>query len=212
MPLCFAATAVQISKRSSDTAEYDSISFINAIGDICIFPYKYRFCGLPMGVSILPKFAAIVCNTTTGTASFRTASSPDRRSTVNVKGTKVINATSFVINMLKKKHSNTRISVSAITLWVCCNNILATLRNMPSFCNPAITVIRQNKIASVRKSIYPIYSLSGGIITADNTASTIAAVSTVSFFTNSMILFFIFIVLSLRHPPRRISQKFFTGI
>ena len=135
-----------------------------------------------MGVSILPKFAAIVCNTTTGTASFRTASSPDRQSTVNVKGTKVINATSFVINMLKKKHSNTRISASAITLWVCCNNILATLRNMPSFCNPAITVIRQNKIASVRKSIYPIYSLSGGIITADNTANTIAAVSTVSFF------------------------------
>ena len=104
-----------------------------------------------------------VCNnTTTGTASFRTASSPDRRSTVNVKGTKVINATSFVINMLKKKHSNTRISASAITLWVCCNNILATLRNMPSFCNPAITVIRQNKIASVRKSIYPIYSVSVG--------------------------------------------------
>ena len=33
--------------------------------DIPVSPYIYKFCGFPTGVSILPKFAAIVCKTTT---------------------------------------------------------------------------------------------------------------------------------------------------
>ena len=86
----------------------------------------------------------------------------------------------------------------------------------------------ENRVAFIRDLLKSsgakgvIYGNSGGKDSAlvgilckaacDNTANTIAAVSTVSFFTNSMILFFIFIVLSLRHPPRRISQKIFTGI
>ena len=57
-----------------------------------------------MGVAMLPRFAAIVSITT----SLRIRSSrPIMRKTRIVKGTKVINATSFVITILLKKHKNT---------------------------------------------------------------------------------------------------------
>ena len=142
--------------------------------------YKYRFCGFPIGVSILPRLAAIVCRTITGTASFFTASSPVSRSTMKVNGTNVINDTSLVMIILKMKHNSTNTSANCMVFCVCRNSVFAILRKTPSFCKPAITVIRQKRIESVRKSIYPAYSLSGGIITADTIASRIATVRTVS--------------------------------
>lgn len=69
---------------------------------ICIFEYKNKFCGLPNGVKMLPKFAAIVCNTITIGANLRFFVSFRIKI---AKGTKVISATSFVINMLEKKQS-----------------------------------------------------------------------------------------------------------
>ena len=87
---------------------------INCPNPVPKIPYKYKFCGLPIGVSILPRFAARVCNTTTGIISRCLAVLPSRLSTVKVKGTKVIKATSFVINILVKKHSITSIKMKPI--------------------------------------------------------------------------------------------------
>ena len=57
-----------------------------------------------MGVSILPRFAAIVISVTTRLTE---RSMSARRSTKSPNGTKVISATSLVIHMLHKKHRNT---------------------------------------------------------------------------------------------------------
>jgi hypothetical protein len=50
--------------------------------------------------------------TTTGTVSRFFASLPVRSRTMKVKGTKVMSATSFVMAILEKKQSRTRIHVS----------------------------------------------------------------------------------------------------
>ena len=54
---------------------------------------------------MLPRFAAIVCNTTCGTAR---RSWPAIRKTIRPNGTKVINATSLVITMLNINGKKTR--------------------------------------------------------------------------------------------------------
>ncbi len=59
---------------------------------------------------MLPRLAAMVCMAIKGRTSLRLCSSPIISSTVNVKGTKVMSATSLVISILKKKHSIIRIS------------------------------------------------------------------------------------------------------
>ena len=108
-----------------------------------------------MGVSILPRFAAMVCKTTTGITSCRLASGPIMFRTISVNGTKVISATSFVTSILEKKQSNTRISTSCHALPPLPKSAWATHRNTPLFCSPAMTLIRQNRNASVRKSHSP---------------------------------------------------------
>ena len=67
---------------------------------------RYRFCGFPIGMSMLPRFAAMVCKTIVGTRS----SLPSR--IVIANGTKVSSATSFVMAMLKKKQRKTRVPIS----------------------------------------------------------------------------------------------------
>ena len=67
---------------------------------------------MPMGVSILPRFAAMVCIQTTGIRREQRTSAPRRLRTTNVKGTKVSRETSLVMNMLPKKHSPTSTIVS----------------------------------------------------------------------------------------------------
>lgn len=66
--------------------------------------YRYKFCGFPIGISMLPRFAAIVCITTTGMIR---CSFSDMESTMIANGTKVISETSFVINILNTNGSNT---------------------------------------------------------------------------------------------------------
>ena len=126
---------------------------------------------------------------------FFTASSPVSRSTMKVNGTNVINDTSLVMIILKMKHNSTNTSANCMVFCVCRNSVFAILRKTPSFCKPAITVIRQKRIESVRKSIYPAYSLSGGIITADTIANRIATVRTVSLFRNSLSFLFTSILI-----------------
>jgi len=67
-----------------------------------------------MGVSILPRLAAMVCMHTTGMVSARRVSGARPLSTTKVKGTKVSRETSLVMIMLPKKHSPTRTSTSCM--------------------------------------------------------------------------------------------------
>ena len=81
-------------------------------------PYKYRFWGLPSGVSILPRLAAIVCIQTIGRSSLLRTDAFKLFRTTNVNGTNVSSDTSFVISILLKKHRPTRTTVSCKVVWV----------------------------------------------------------------------------------------------
>ena len=85
-----------------------------------------------MGGSILPRLAATVCITITGTRSFRSVSPPMRRSTTMVNGTKVISETSLVMNMLKKKQSPHRISTMELRRFTRLSSSCARRSKIPS--------------------------------------------------------------------------------
>ena len=100
------------------TATYDthvsgSIWRIKSPMPIPLTEYNNRFCGFPTGVSILPRLAAIVSNTTTGISTF---SQPAIAYTDNVNGIKVIKETSFVISILAKKHRLTSTKVNPLVV------------------------------------------------------------------------------------------------
>ena len=112
--------------------------------------YRYRFCGFPIGVAMLPRFAAMVCRTITGIiSSVRPAMFKIRIA----KGTKVIKATSFVISILEKKQRAVRVRISCLVLFKPESREEPRNWNSPISFRPATTVIRENKSASVRKSI-----------------------------------------------------------
>ena len=109
--------------------------------------YRYRFCGLPIGVAILPRLAAIVSKTT----SFSTLSIlPPIWNIIKVKGTNVISATSFVITMLLKKQSRTIMTESFFTLPAPFNRKWPSMAKIPNDCAPATIIIRQKSSAIVR--------------------------------------------------------------
>ena len=60
-----------------------------------------------MGVNILPKFAPMVCIATTGII-YSLLSTMER--IIKEKGRNCDNATSFVINILEKKHKNIKLA------------------------------------------------------------------------------------------------------
>ncbi len=88
---------------------------------------------MPTGVSILPRFAAMVWSTTVGTSSRVLISCPASPSTVRVKGTKVMSATSFVMSMLEKKQSRTKIMTSCQARRTLVRRVSATHWNSPVF-------------------------------------------------------------------------------
>ena len=94
-----------------------------------------------------------VCIVTIGISHLSRTFSPSMRKITTVSGTKVINATSFVMNILKIKHSTHSMNTTALNDFTRSSNRLASVSKTPIFRKPAITAIRQNKIASVRKSI-----------------------------------------------------------
>lgn len=108
---------------------------------------------MPMGVSILPRLAAMVCMHTTGMVSARRVSGARPLSTTKVKGTKVSRETSLVMIMLPKKHSPTRTSTSCKVLPVRANSARPIRSKTPCRRSPAMMVIRENRIASVRRSM-----------------------------------------------------------
>ena len=103
-----------------------------------------------MGVAMLPRLAATVCNTTTGMArSFR----PQRSRARRAKGTKVIRATSLVMIMLVKKHSSTSVSASWRLLWTLPKSLSVSRSNSPARWNPRTSSISENNSPSTRRSI-----------------------------------------------------------
>ena len=54
-------TIQQSTMASTENANGGSIISINSPVGILNFPYRYKFCGLPNGVSMPPRFAAIFC-------------------------------------------------------------------------------------------------------------------------------------------------------
>lgn len=136
--------------RIREVTQIGSILSKNTSKDIEYVLYKYKFCGLPIGVSILPRFAAIVCKTIIG-ISRELSFVIDRISIVN--GTNVISATSFVINILQKKQSSTRRSVSDFVVFIFDKVFIARKSNILSCFIPETTIIRQNKSERTLKSI-----------------------------------------------------------
>ena len=105
---------------------------------------------MPIGVSILPRLAATVCITTTGTTSF---SCPASRSTTSAKGTKVISETSLVTTMLQTNGRKTSTSIIPRLVRVWCSSPLPRNSNSPAFWNPFMTAIREKSIDRVSQSI-----------------------------------------------------------
>ena len=114
---------------TADSAQYGSMVSTSSPNDIPDCAYRYRFCGLPIGVSMLPRFAASVCNMTSGTASRRLSES---LSTTSANGTKVMSATSLVATMLKKKGRKTSTSIILRVLSALLSSLCARKENSPA--------------------------------------------------------------------------------
>ena len=97
-----------------------------------------------MGVSMLPRLAAVVSSATT--QAIRRGDEPC--STTSVSGTKAIRHTSFVRSIAQKKHSRTNSSETVRA----CRARRRTWREIqessPLFRKPATTHIRQKSVAS----------------------------------------------------------------
>ena len=85
---------------TNDTRQYGIIMAPKPVTDRPDRLYMYRFCGLPMGVSMLPRLAARVWRTMTR---IRWRPLPERLRTSIANGTIVMSATSLVTSMLPKK-------------------------------------------------------------------------------------------------------------
>ena len=121
---------IDITRSRAEAIVYGSSHIMNSPIPVPASPYRYRFCGLPIGVSILPRFAAIVCNTTTGIIS---SCLPHCLSIIIANGTNVISDTSFVIIMLLKKFSPTRTAISCHIFRVLVRRACPIFSKMP-FC------------------------------------------------------------------------------
>ena len=83
---------------------------------------------MPMGVSMLPRFAAMVMSVTVRHSD---ASIPVRSESSSPKGTKVRRETSLVMNILLKKQRNTSISASCRWERMRRSSVCPTRRNSP---------------------------------------------------------------------------------
>ena len=126
----FFKSSIEIISRTAETTVYGRSHIINCHAPTPASPYRYRFCGLPIGVSMLPRFAAIVCNTTTGIISSHL---PHFLSIIIANGTNVISETSLVISMLLKKHSATSTLTSCHILRVLTRSACPIFSKMPLF-------------------------------------------------------------------------------
>ena len=110
----------------------------------------YRFWAFPNGMDMLPRMAATVCRTTTGT--IRSLLFAILRTSI-ANGTKVSSATSLVMNMAQKNGSSTSRRQSTLTLLSPPRMRWARILNTLHFLRPATTAMKQNRMHRVRTSM-----------------------------------------------------------
>lgn len=158
---------------------------------------KYRLCALPIGVSMLPVFAATVISAHTMIA---LSSMRAIVSTARPKGTKVSNATSFVMNIDEMNVSDNNVSTRPRAVCTRRSSDAPMILNTPMRWNPATTSIRQMSCAIVLTCTYPPYCPSGGTMKHEINASMDATINMVSLRMN----------VSTRcriHPPERTCKN-----
>ena len=109
-------THVMITSSTAAAKEYGAMIPIISVAGMPVSAFRYRLCALPMGVSMLPTFAATVISVPTSTAcSSRCAIV----STAIANGTNVTRATSLVISMPEKNGSAISVSTRprAVLTW-----------------------------------------------------------------------------------------------
>ena len=112
--------------------------------------YMYRFCGLPTGVAMLPRFAATVWSTMTGMSrSVR----PMACKISTAKGTNVMSETSFVTSIEVKNGSSTSIIVTRRRLPRPVSSLWAITAKSPQPFSPSTTAMRQNSRHRTRRSM-----------------------------------------------------------
>ena len=109
--------------KTAEISVYGNMSDKNSVNFICDKENKYKFCGFPIGVNILPRFAAMLINTTVRQIF---ESIPAAFKSKIPKGTKVIKATSFVINILLIKQRKTKEKTSPFAECIFFKRISAT--------------------------------------------------------------------------------------
>ncbi|BCJ99224.1 hypothetical protein bsdcttw_22650 [Anaerocolumna chitinilytica] len=106
---------------------------------------------MPTGVSILPRLAAAVSKTT---VKISLSINPDAVNKIMVKGTKVISATSFVINIEEKKHRRVSTKHSVLAFLKRGMTAKASASKRPMLFRPEMASIRLKRRERVRKSMY----------------------------------------------------------
>lgn len=129
---------------------YHTVAPANSPIVILYFENRKIFCGLPIGVAILPRLAPIVCNTTIYI--IYSAAPAAVRSSI-AKGTKVMSATSLVIIIPEKKHIKTRIKYNILVFLIFSVIFSIISVNIPKLLNASTISISEKSNARTLKSI-----------------------------------------------------------
>ena len=146
---------------------------------------RNRFWGFPMGVNILPVFAAMVWSTITKTR----YSCFSFLNSVIANGTKVNKATSFVISMAVKKHRNTRTTARVLSVFTDLHTRAPRQVKIPQEEKPATTVISEKSMNKVSKLIFETYAVEGGTNHRERTVRQKMTVKIISFLAHAAAFF-----------------------
>lgn len=149
------------------------------------FVYKYKFCGLPNGVSIPPRFAAIFCIIKVNVIYFCL---PVDDNTKYPSGKNVKSAISLAINIDPKKVIYTSARMLARVVLKSRTIFLASAVKNLIFLSAQTTASTQKRQVSVFQSKYSKYFSSGGTIQLVITAASVAIQSTAFFLRNAAVL------------------------
>ena len=160
---------------------------------------RNRFCGLPKGMSIEPRMAAMFSMLMIGRMK---RSLPPARNSRMVSGTKMISDTSLVTNIDVKNTPKTRNSDRPTM--VCIRRVSwISGRKMFSCLNPSSTVSIIKSVASVRQSMSDHSRTLGGVMNSAMTAAASDTNSMASLLTSPSNPF-------TAHPPRQLLNYAFS--
>ena len=105
---------------------------------------------------MLPRLAAIVCNAITGMSS---SVMPEAVKSMTANGTKVINDTSFVMNIEQKKHKNTRIKIicALFESEMCVCDLSCLLNMTQSAISHQLRVLKSARLVKFRREGKVVY-------------------------------------------------------